>query len=364
MRVVHVVGTGTIGEPLIGLLSLLKDELGIDEVTFQKNTPLLRDRTKVEQLCQRGARLCVSDGKSGEFEKIGLKPSYSAEEAIARSSVVIDCTPKGIGLANKRDHYEKQMKDGRGFIAQGSESGFGKPYAHTINDDALEYGKDHFIQVVSCNTHNIACLLKTLVENPANLIEARFVCLRRASDTSQDDDFVPGVNVDSHKDLQFGTHHSRDAARLFGTLGVDWSNNLFSSSCVVPSQYMHGMHFAIRLWTGVWAPDFTIENMIHKFKQNPMISTSWKKTSNSIYSFGRDYGFYGRILNQTVVSVPTLTMRDLGKDRELLGFCFTPQDGNSLMSSVAAALWFLNEGKIEEVSRRIAYLKKYIFQEI
>ena len=27
--IVHVVGTGTIGEPLIGLLSALKDDLGI-----------------------------------------------------------------------------------------------------------------------------------------------------------------------------------------------------------------------------------------------------------------------------------------------------------------------------------------------
>jgi hypothetical protein len=33
-RIVHVVGTGTIGEPLIGLLASFRKELGIDEVTF------------------------------------------------------------------------------------------------------------------------------------------------------------------------------------------------------------------------------------------------------------------------------------------------------------------------------------------
>ena len=31
-RVVRVVGTGTIGEPLIGLLAIFRRELGIDEV--------------------------------------------------------------------------------------------------------------------------------------------------------------------------------------------------------------------------------------------------------------------------------------------------------------------------------------------
>ena len=37
---VMVIGTGTIGEPLIGLLAEHKDELGIDNVIFFKRTPL------------------------------------------------------------------------------------------------------------------------------------------------------------------------------------------------------------------------------------------------------------------------------------------------------------------------------------
>ena len=32
-RIVHVVGTGTIGEPLIGLLAIFRNELGIDKDT-------------------------------------------------------------------------------------------------------------------------------------------------------------------------------------------------------------------------------------------------------------------------------------------------------------------------------------------
>ena len=59
------------------------------------------------------------------------------EEAIERASVVIDCTPKGIGHDNKLKYYQKFSNQVKGFLAQGSEDGFGKKYARGINDDAL-----------------------------------------------------------------------------------------------------------------------------------------------------------------------------------------------------------------------------------
>ena len=55
--IVHVVGTGTIGEPLIGLFCHFKEQLGIQEVTFHKRTPLLTDRSKVKALMALGAKL-------------------------------------------------------------------------------------------------------------------------------------------------------------------------------------------------------------------------------------------------------------------------------------------------------------------
>src|SRR5262249_946321 len=58
-NIVHVVGTGTIGEPLIGLFNQFKDRWGIDEVTFHKRTPSANDRAKVNQLIDHGARLAT-----------------------------------------------------------------------------------------------------------------------------------------------------------------------------------------------------------------------------------------------------------------------------------------------------------------
>ena len=47
---VHIVGTGTIGEPLIGLFTDFRDRMGIDQVTFHKRTPLASDKSRLEHL--------------------------------------------------------------------------------------------------------------------------------------------------------------------------------------------------------------------------------------------------------------------------------------------------------------------------
>ena len=140
--IAHVVGTGTIGEPLIGLLCDFKEDLGIDEVTFHKNTPLTTDRSKVRSLISRGARLTTHDDKFDGFNAIGLKPEFNTENALDRASVVIDCTPMGFGHENKHRYYEKYLHNTKGFIAQGSEFGFGKMYARGINDSSLKHGED------------------------------------------------------------------------------------------------------------------------------------------------------------------------------------------------------------------------------
>ncbi len=63
--IVHIVGTGTIGEPLIGLFTDFRDRLGIDEVTFHKRTPLASDRSKINHLMARGAKLAATSPRCG-----------------------------------------------------------------------------------------------------------------------------------------------------------------------------------------------------------------------------------------------------------------------------------------------------------
>lgn len=351
-RIVHVVGTGTIGEPLIGLLSDFRDPLGIDEITFSKKQALLTDRSKVTNLIRRGAKLCADDATMDAFREIGLEPTYTFDEALDRASVVIDCTP--VGNENKVQHYEKRIDSTLGFIAQGSEFGFGTMYARGINDEALDRDRDKFIQVVSCNTHNLSVLIRTIAMNngaePDGLESARFVCIRRASDISQDSSFIPGHQVNQHKEGRFGTHHARDAYELFKTMNLDL--NLFSSAIKTNTQYMHTLWFNLLL-----KDPLSKDEVMKRMAGNDRVAMTHKSSANSVFSFGRDQGHYGRILNQTVLAQATLEVND----REVVGWCFTPQDGNSLLSSVAAAEYFLHPNDFE---KRIQCLKTLFFSEV
>src|SRR5690348_17135801 len=78
-RTIHVVGTGTIGEPLLGLLLHTQRALEVDEITFHKYSPRLGDRAKITNLMRRGARLAVDAEKRTDFEKLGLQPVYTTE---------------------------------------------------------------------------------------------------------------------------------------------------------------------------------------------------------------------------------------------------------------------------------------------
>lgn len=352
-RIVHIVGTGTIGEPLIGLFADMGPKMGIDEVTFHKRTPLHSDRGRLNHLMDRGARLAVNHDRKEDFEALGHAVSYEAEEALERATVVIDCTPAG--NENKERYYSK-LEGPRGFLAQGSEFGFGKPYARGVNDEALVPGEDRFLQIVSCNTHNITTLLKTLCsddDGSFHLDGASFVCMRRANDVTQTDGFVPAPYVGKHGDPQFGTHHARDAYHLFQTLDLEL--DLFSSAAKLNTQYMHSIWFQLRL-----SRDTTLEEVVERLRDNPRVAVTEKQYANLIFSFGRDHGYYGRILSQTVVVLPTLLVRN---EREIVGFCFTPQDGNSLLSSLAAALWHIDPDP-EAVRRGLDPVRRWLYREI
>ena len=264
--------------------------------------------------------------------------------------MVIDSSPAG---NENKEKYYAALDGPLGFMAQGSEYGFGKMYARGINDEALVRGEDRFLQIVSCNTHNIAVLVRSIGFDgeTQHLLDGRFVCMRRANDISQDGKFVPSPTVGRHDDPRFGTHHARDAHGVFATLGHDLP--LWSSAIVLNSQYMHVLQFSLTL-----DRDVTVEEVVERLEANPRVALTRKRSANRVFSFGRDHGYFGRILNQTVVPVQTLAVRD---GRTVVGFCFTPQDGNALLSSVAATLWYLYPEGFQE---RIDVLRRYLFAEV
>jgi glyceraldehyde-3-phosphate dehydrogenase (NAD(P)) len=129
--------------------------------------------------------------------------------------------------------------------------------------------------------------------------------------------------------------------------------NLYSSAIKLNTQYMHSIQFAIRL-----DEEITVDEAKERFMANTRVAVTHKKSANEVFSFGRDHGYFGRILSQTVVSLDTLAVRN---GIEVFGFSFTPQDGNPLLSTVAAMLWYLEP---ESVDEKIDILRRYLFREI
>ncbi|MAS78378.1 MAG: hypothetical protein CMG15_07050, partial [Candidatus Marinimicrobia bacterium] len=143
-----------------------------------------------------------------------------------------------------------------------------------------------------------------------------------------------------------GTHHAKDAVGLFHTLGEDL--DLFSSAMKVNSQYMHVLWFTLKVDQPI-----TLDEVKDRLNQNQLVAFTSKDLTSRVFSFGRDHGHYGRILNQTVVVEQTLNIKN---GNEITGFCFTPQDGNSILSSLSASLWFLYPHSYKEKLNNLSHL--------
>tara|TARA_B100001079_G_scaffold167165_1_gene143463 strand:- start:280 stop:1326 length:1047 start_codon:yes stop_codon:yes gene_type:complete len=344
---VLVIGTGTIGEPLIGLLAEHKDSLGLDNIIFFKRTPLSEEKGKVEALLRKGAKIVSTSDVLKEFHQLGFNETSDVEQAYADSDVIIDCTPSG------NDNWDKvysSLDQNKRFMAQGSEHGFGPFFAWGINNEVLKKDSNRFL-IASCNTHNIASIVKSFaLDEKRELLEGKFVCLRRANDVSQNDSFSPSPTITKHSNQEFGTHHARDVHELFTQEGKEL--NLFSSAIKLPTQYMHTLWFSLAFKDVIKYED-VMKNLIN----SEFLMATEKMSSNKVFSFGRDHGYHGRILSHGVVAEQSLHV----KDNTLTGYCFTPQDGNALLSSVAGTVQHYYKNDWQE---KMEVFNRYIFKNI
>ncbi|MHA2503112.1 MAG: hypothetical protein ACXAE3_09590 [Candidatus Kariarchaeaceae archaeon] len=356
MASVLINGTGTIGEPLIALLLSVKKSIGIDDLYFYKHTARLTDRPMLMNLQRKGGIMCVADDKVEEFRAIGIEPDLKFSEALQKAEVVVDATKEGVGHRNKEEFYQKVEDTTLGFLAQGSEAGFGTIYAAGINDDIFTGGNlPKYSQIASCNTHAAAASIKHFAfdaEGKSNLDHADLTFIRRASDVSQERG-VMAPTISEYTDDRFGTHHAKDVWKLFNTQGLDL--DIFSSAIKVNSQYMHTLsaHLTLKEPT-------TRENILDIIHQEGALAYTNKTAVNLVFSFGRDHGHFGRILNQAVFVEPTIRVNG----RHLYFWSFTPQDGNALLSSVKAILYYLNQDDMSVVDGLMANVNPWLFNEV
>ena len=331
-----VMGVGTIGEPLTRLLLTHRKEFGLGNVYFSKATPT--NLSTVRMLVESGAKFCVWDDLQPKFTPVLDRHKIAiidtVENVFDKAAVVADCTNRGSVL--KTDVYDN-IEEPYGFFSQGAEEGFGHPVAYGINFETLKPGDHRFIQVVSCNTHNILSILRVLEKVGGKVEEADFLFMRRMSDISQTVKAIPSPNVDAVKEDYgaCGSHQAYDAARLLRTIGRNMEGKIHSTSLCLDNQLMHMSRFQVRLKEKV-----KTKTVLGGFYDDPLMSVSYLNSMNLVFSKGRDHGFYGRIFNQAVVVRDSIEVSPDG--RMVYGTCFSPPDGNSLLTSVAVTLWLLD----------------------
>ena len=221
-RIVHVVGTGTIGEPLIGLFTDFGKHLGVDEVTFHKRTPMTTERAKVNHLIERGAKLAVDSDKLADFEALGHK-------VVVRGAGGPRAGDRRHRLHAGRQREQEGLREDLGPRrassprAASSASGRCTRWGSTTRRSSPGRTASSRSSPATRTTSPASSRRSATDDSGARILtRGRFVCMRRANDVSQDSGFAPAPSAGKHDDPEFGTHHARDAvgAALDDRLGA------------------------------------------------------------------------------------------------------------------------------------------------
>jgi glyceraldehyde-3-phosphate dehydrogenase (NAD(P)) len=224
---VGIVGFGTIGKRVADAVSLQKDMelVGITghnynyrmEVAKVKGYKIfaMEDTKEFAKICDISSKDCIV-------------PEGDLNNMLDGADVVVDCTPKKVGKANKVKYYQpKKVKA----IFQGGE----KPdVADTSFVAQCNYGlalNKNYIRVVSCNTTGL-CRTLSAVEKNYGINSVHATLVRRAADPY---DIYHGPINAIVPVLELPSHHGPDVQTVLPNL------NIFTTAMSVPTTIMH-MH--------------------------------------------------------------------------------------------------------------------------
>ncbi len=329
---VLVNGVGNIGTTLLNLLVEFRELLEIDEIYAHKNLPQEWGAADLEILKNKGVKFCFSH------------PAFSSERqysaVLSDVDYVFECRESGLGLAAKEEYLSHPNV--RGVSAQGSEKNFGTPFMAGVNESQILSEK--FVQIVSCNTHGTAAILKLFGgDDLNNLVSADIVCVRRSEDISHHKRLTGANVIARHLDPGHGTHHGVDVFDLYETLGL--SPNLVTSDITTPSQLLHSIRFNLQLRKPV--------SLSEKLSQSSCLAATQKFDTAQVFELGRRYGFQGRLFSHAILVTNNLLIND----NVVRGWAMVPQEGNTLISTLAAFLWQTEassrEEKLEAITARL-----------
>lgn len=310
---VLVNGVGNIGTTMLQVLAAHRKTLGISAIYAHRATLRPWETAQVRRLEAHGVVVLAPEHSE-------LDPLDTVTNEI---EYVFDTTRQGGGLRN-RCLYEK-LPSLLGASAQGSESGFGTPFMLGFD---IPVQDSPFVHIVSCNTHGALAVLLALSGGDLDQVEdADFVVARRSDDIANHERLVAGNVISRHLDPALGTHHGIDADALLRSVGRVLP--IQTSDITTPSQFLHASRFSVKMNEQISLPE-----VAERIENNPYVGTTAIFDSNKVFEIGRRFGLAGRLFNQAVFVPNNL----LVKGTTVTGWTFVPQEGNTILSTLAAFL--------------------------
>lgn len=310
MRVL-VNGVGNIGTTLLQVIAAHRETLGVTELHAHKSTVHPWDEPQLARLKGMGVLVVDRDGQP----ELG--------EASQGIDYVFDTGRSGGGLARRAayDAFPALL----GASAQGTEHGFGSPFVLGLG---MDVSAATYVHVPSCNTHSALAVLRTLSDGRLDdVVSADFVVARRSEDIGNHERLVSGNVVARHLDPVLGTHHAIDADAVLATMGRHIP--MQSSDITTPSQFLHATRFSVRLSEAIRE-----DEVRDRIARSPYVATTRIFDSNKVFEIGRRFGLGGRLYSQAVFVSENL----LVKGDTVSGWAVVPQEGNTVLSTLAAFL--------------------------
>ena len=218
---IAVNGYGTIGKRVADAVRAQDD---MEVIGISKTKP----NYEASVAHQLGYDIYAPAENIGAFEKAGMPAAGTIEEMIEKSDLVVDCTPGGVGEANKPAYEKAGVKA----IWQGGEdhqlAGFS---FNAVSNYEKALGRD-LVRVVSCNTTGL-CRAITPIDRALGVKKVRVTIARRAADPN---DIKKGpINAIVLDPVKLPSHHGPDVKSVLPQI------NITSAALKIPTTLMH-MH--------------------------------------------------------------------------------------------------------------------------
>lgn len=207
------------------------------------------------------------------FEDNGIKVEGCLEDLLEEADIVVDCSPAGVGVENKKI-YEKFKKKA---IFQGGEEAEVAEVSFVAQCNFKEAFGKNFVRVVSCNTTGL-CRTLGCIEEEFGIDFVRVTLMRRGADPAETKKGPIDAIV-----LQPNSHHAKDVKTIFPHFDI------LTHAVKVPTTLMHIHHLWIKLKESVRRDD-----IVNTLEENKRLIIVQKKmgieSTAELFEFTRDLG--------------------------------------------------------------------------